>query len=927
MGDIIMRKSILLLGAALSPFMFAGAVHAQDAQADQVDEIVVVGRRPIAESEAAALNVQRNSDSLVSVIASDAVGRLPDQNVAQAIARVPGAAVESDQGQPRYISLRGAPKNWTTLSINGIGIVSPEGRDTRYDSLPSAIASQIVVNKAVTPDLNGETIAGNINIITRSAFDYSGLHIAGKAGFGDVQLGDRHETEGQLVVSNRFDTGIGEIGILASGSYYERNMVTDNYEIDWETVSQDVQPGGAGATVPGNRLWARETENKLYRLTRTNYSRTGRIDWRPNDTNRIFLESIYTTFQDDEARDNFLFDTDDRQSDASVPPRSAAAPCTVTPTGSVTNTGYADTCIGNTSLVGTVYGIDLNQRATLRAYEQSIFTTTLGGEHELGGWNLDWRANFTRSVDDRSVVGEARYESPAARNQRVTIDYNFTDVDLHNIQLYRTVVTGTGPATLYSKGALVTNIDDFARTLTALTSLKAIDETEAYTGRFDASREFSLMGAEATFTFGGQYDQRTKESNESQLSVTNPLTGPTNPLLVAANVSTTYLPVSLANGFRGKIPLGYQFRYFDLQAMRDQVARVVAAGGVYAPVTANFYNVEEEVIAGYGSVRLGYDWGSILAGARVERITNTGQAFPTINGVIQSQVVTISNEQTLVYPSLHINYDLTEDQKLRLSLTTGAARPDYDQLRPNLTVSDAARTISGGNPDAKPERAYGADAYYEWYVQPQGFVSLGVFYKKVDDVLFTDSRVFGDTALNTTTNPDRDQYVLSTLVNGGEGYIYGIEGALQLQLEPYTGQLGLPDWMGGFGINTNVTLNRSEAEAPDGSKVSLPNTSDLVYNVGLYYEKYGLSARVNYRERSEWLDAYGPAVDGGSTYWATDDEMDASVRYAVNDNIEFYFDASNLTNTPGRRYSRENQYTIEWERFGRRFDAGIRFNF
>jgi hypothetical protein len=87
-------------------------------------------------------------------------------------------------------------------------------------------------------------------------------------------------------------------------------MVTDNYEIDWELVSQDVQPDGAG--VGGNRLWARETENKLYRLTRTNYSYSGRLDWSPTDGHRVFFESIFSTFTDDEARDNYIFDTDDR---------------------------------------------------------------------------------------------------------------------------------------------------------------------------------------------------------------------------------------------------------------------------------------------------------------------------------------------------------------------------------------------------------------------------------------------------------------------------------------------------------------------------------------------------------------------------------------------------------------------------------------
>jgi TonB-dependent receptor len=139
------------------------------AEVDSGSDIVVTGSRPIAESEAAALAVQRNSDSLVAVAASDAVGRLPDQNIAQAAGRLPGVAVQRDQGQARYISLRGAPINWTTLSIDGVSIVSPEGRDTRYDSLPSAIASQIIVRKAVTPDMTGETVAGNVDIKTRSA--------------------------------------------------------------------------------------------------------------------------------------------------------------------------------------------------------------------------------------------------------------------------------------------------------------------------------------------------------------------------------------------------------------------------------------------------------------------------------------------------------------------------------------------------------------------------------------------------------------------------------------------------------------------------------------------------------------------------------------------------------------------------------------
>ncbi|QIK78175.1 TonB-dependent receptor plug domain-containing protein [Sphingomonas piscis] len=106
-----------------------------------LDEIVVTGSRPIAESEAAALNVQRRADSIVAVAASDAVGRLPDQNVAQAASRLPGVAVERDQGQARYISLRGAPNCWTTLSFDGLNVVSSEGPAGRFRVAPGALGS------------------------------------------------------------------------------------------------------------------------------------------------------------------------------------------------------------------------------------------------------------------------------------------------------------------------------------------------------------------------------------------------------------------------------------------------------------------------------------------------------------------------------------------------------------------------------------------------------------------------------------------------------------------------------------------------------------------------------------------------------------------------------------------------------------------
>ena len=915
-------------GFLLCSAVFVGGINATPAMSADVaqDEIIVTGARPIAESEAAALQVQKNADSLVTVAASDSVGRLPDQNIAQAAGRLPGVAVERDQGQARYISLRGAPNYWTTLSFDGINVVSPEGRDARFDSIPSAIASQIIVSKAVTPDMPGETVSGNVNVITRSAFDYSGLHVAGKAGAGIAELGDRKQYEGSLVVSDRFKAGEGEIGILVSGTFYERGMITDNFETDYERVSQDQRPGSA------SRFWAHETENKLYRLTRRNWSASGRLDWKPDSANTISLRSVYTIFKDDEARDNFRFDLDDRQGDLTA----NTAACTIAANTTPTNTGYADVCIGNTPSQGTVYGIDIRQRSTLRAFRQSIFTNTLTGDHEFSeGWKLTWLGNFTESKDDRSVVGETTWDSPSTRSLRPTVSYDFTDPNVGALRLFNTVQLSS--PTRYQAGTAVTAIDTFTKPLSSLTILDAVDTTKAYTGKLVLARETEFFGGEATFRAGFQFDQRTKTVDESEIRLT------TAAQFTTAGISTDYNQFSLDQPFLGKIPMGYTFRYFDTDKM-EQVSATARKNFTFEPNTGNIFDVREQIYAGFLMGNAKFDWGSAVGGVRVEHVKNRGVAVGTIAGV--SGPVTAESSQTLVFPSMHVNYNVDDTKKLRLSFNSGAARADYDQLRPNVTVNDSNQSISGGNPAVKPERAYGVDAYFEWYMKPQGYLMAGVFAKKVKDVLYRETRTFGSDALNSN-NVDRSAYTFSGITNGGDGRIYGFEAAAQLQLEPWTSSLGLPDWMGGFGVTANFILNDSEVTKPaigsvPARKVRLPGTSDVVYNIGGYYEKYGLSMRLQYQKRSTWLDGIADDLtDAGDTYWAADDELDLSIRYAITENVEIFADATNLLDQPGRRYSEpgnlltatgtptpaSTNQTIEWERFGRRYSGGVRVTF
>ena len=917
-------RSLLLGGvaaAALANPAFAqpaadpSAVQAAGAvQPTTGDEIIVTGSRPIRESEEAALRAQKKSPSLVSVVSSDSAGRLPDQNIAQAVSRLPGVAVQRDQGQARYVNLRGSPLNWTTLSFDGINIISPEGRDARFDSIPSAIASQIVVRKAVTPDMTSETIAGNINVITRSPFDYSGLHFAGKAGAGYVDLGGGSEYEGTAVVSDRFTFGGGDIGALVSASYYERDMATDNFETDFETVSRDRRPGFEG------RIFPRETENKLYRLTRKNYSLSGRLEWRPDADSIIFATSIYSAFTDDELRNNYIFDLDDQE--GRVP--NATTPCPAAQFLAPNTTGYADVCTGNTSLLGTVFGIDINSNVLSREFKQSVFVNTIGGDHKLGDWTIGWRANYTRSVDDRGVPAQLNYDSPGFGTNgvgavnRPTVFYDLTDRQLSRVELYRTIRGRDGTL---SRGSRVIPIQDFPLALTRVRSIKAEDTTDAYSAKFDISHDTQLFG-NTRFTFGGQYDNRVKEVDQRNLDVGSAT------IFAAAGINTSPTAVNDLERFRGELALGYTFPYFSKDAIVG-IAERAAGQAAFVFNEANFFKVREEVFSGYGMGLTTLDWGNIIYGVRVEHVKNEAEAFaqsglpPTPGAPAPTALVSVESSFTAAYPSAHVNWDLSDEHKLRLSLNTGAARPDYPVLRPNFTFNDANQSISGGNPDATPERTRGVDLYYEYYRKGGGFASVGIYYKAVRDVLFGSTRPFNSEVLNLG-GVDRSEYVFSTVLNGGDGYIYGAEAAFQMQLDNV---LTSDSWIGGFGIQANATYNQSRATTPDGRKVRFPGTSKYVANIGPYYEKYGFSARASYQIRSSWIDNLGDPAIGGDIYWARDDELDVSARYALTPNIEIYTDLSNLLNGPGRRYVGSSPFTIERETFGRRYTGGVRVNF
>lgn len=862
------------------------------------DQIIVSGSRPIAESEEAAIQIRRASNAVVDVIAADSIGRFPDQNIAAAIGRLPGVGLGRDQGQERYVSLRGAPTRWTTLSFDGVNVVSPEGREARFDTVPSTIASQVIVRKAVTPNMPGETVAGNIDIVTRSPFDYPGFKAAIDGGYGYNDLGQGKQLNGSAFASDRFANDT--IGILVSASHYERDMVTDNFENSWEVAPEDKEAGGS------QRVWAAKTQNKLYRLNRSNTAFTGRLEWRPNDRNKVFLSSIFTSFKDKELRNANVFDTDQ---DAVRTDRAAVG----------TTTGYADVRTGNTPIKGTLYGAEIENTLNSKVSEQRIFTNTLGGTHQISGWTANWRLNFTRSDNTYKHPFESSWASPSDFTKRPTLVYDFTDPNFTKLSLYNTVRNADGT---YSRGATRPYISDTELDFKSMSRNDQLDRTDAYTARLDLEHHISLFGADTLVQFGGQYDKRTKTSSRTLLTVT------AADLKAAGIALPTQSVMSIDTPYKGKLPLAYGFKYFSsakgAALFDDWIAKGIAhvAADDYEQ---NYYRVGEQVIAGYAMATTFFPWGNIVYGARLEHVKNTGRAYSLIDD--EYALTNGSAGNLMVYPSAHLNWDINHAMKFRLSFNTGAARPDYTDMRPNYTYSDSDEQVSGGNIRAKPEKAKGIDAYFEWYMPSRGFFSAGAYYKKLNDILYDVTlNEFGSSVLDTN-GIVRSGYSYSTIANGGSGHIKGLEFAYVQPLESFVLAAGLPDWAAGFGVRGNVTINSSKATTPDGRTTDLPGASDLIYNASLYYERYGFSARVSYQWQSSYLDELGTDLVVGDVYWDKVSRLDVSARYNINKNVQVYVDANNLTNEPGVRYQGVKSRPTEHETFGRRYLAGVRVNF
>ena len=793
-----------------------------------IEEVVVTGT-PIKQSEMASIDAKRTALNVLDAISADTIGRFPDQNLADSLGRVPGIAIERDQGQARYVNLRGAPFRYTAIAFNGIDIPGAEnGRIPRFDSFPAVITKKLTVNKAITADMPGEVVAGFVDIETHSPFDNEGFTFALDTGFGEQDLGGGDVEKLNLRGGFSGDS----FGVLAFYSENSRSQVTDNREYDL-----DNETGQITINELDYRAYFVDRSDEAYGLTLA-YQGGGSL-------REVALTSLYSEFTDEEQRNQYVFEF--------------LAP--------------------QPGLSGENMPLQLTRALEDGIYQNSTSSNTLSADFETNDFEFD--------------VSYSRIETEFVQNLPITYQLaGFAGLTAEGPVPY----IGSYDLSNITDPILTLNGDPADAVFLANFGIGFYSPLDQEVDKFkvDVTRELSDR---ASLKFGFQLDQRQATGGANTLAF---LPYPES-LVAEVNSFNTGRPweSNTTNSIGGT--------YFDNQGLDRawQTFDLYPSGSVD---DSNVIGIDEDIIAGYASLSRETDWGSYVLGARIEQtdVTNRG-----MEGYIYA------TEFTHFLPNAHINFDFSEALKLRLSASTGVNRPTYNEWRASAGINVVDKEISGGNPTLEAEESFGFDASLEYYFDNGSLVSVAAFTRSIDNVIYADSSTVDAGAF--VNEFAGEQWTYTGFLNGSDGSFSGVE----LNAVVFADAL-LP----GLGISANITVGDSEFErANNGGTVGLPGTSDMIYNAAIFFEDFGISARVNYSWRDQWISP----IEDPEEYWGEMTRVDAQIMYTFpskvgGGDLSVYANFNNLSDETDVRFA-GNGTVNQSESYGSHYLIGLRFNY
>ncbi len=623
------RKCALLVTSALS-ILAAGPVFAQAAQAQQaadetdvqtLDKVVVVGQREMMES---AINKQRASDTVDSVLTRDGIGEFPDQNVAESIRRLPGINILNDQGEGRFVSVRGLDPTLNASSVNGVRLPAPEA-DTRavaLDVLPSELIQSIQVKKSLTADMDADTIGASIEIETTKGFDRKDPYLAASV------EGSYNELNGETSPKASIDFTVpvsSTFGISGGLSYYDRKTSTDNQEMaDWSETDDGL-------------VYAEEVEYRDYDVERERIGASLSADWKISDNTVLYARGIYSKFDDTEKRQRLIFQMSEE------------------PVSGDDNTATFQSDDGR---------IRVRRDLKDRFESQNIQSYQVGGETKAGAWEYDYKLAYSKAEEHEFQTQDpTRFQRDFRTAGALAVMFDYSNLETTTYDILA--------------GSAAFN-DASGYEFTALENVDGLSTDKEWSAKFDATRKIVTDGAELEFKTGFKARLRQKDYGLT-LNVYDTLDGYT---LADVAGGQTYgladlgpLPdLGLVRAYNrahaGDFELSQYDTDYESNAADYAVDEDIYAGYVQGKATSG----KMTMVAGVRIEHTTDELGGNSIGDDGDVITVTPQTF--------------SNDYTDILPSVNIKFDATEHLVLRGAFSSSVVRPGIGKLAPRFYLNE-----------------------------------------------------------------------------------------------------------------------------------------------------------------------------------------------------------------------------------------------
>lgn len=839
-------------------------------------EILVVGQGA---NQASALSRKRASDVVSDVLTRDAIGQFPDQNVAESLRRLPGINVLNDQGEGRFVSVRGLDPSLNATSLNGVRIPSPESdvRSVALDVISSDIIESIEVKKSLTPDMDADTIGASIEIKTTSAFDRKKDLLTAKI------EGSYNDYSGEVTPKASFDFATrltDNFGVSGGVSYYNRKFETDNIEADdWVDT--------------GTGVFAQKLEYRDYDVERERISATLGFDARIGDHTELYLKGVWSQFDDQEYRRRLTFDLGDFDEPSSI-------------SGTAATFDDADE------------RIQVERDIKDRFERQRIRSLVFGGESNFNGWLAEYSVSYAKSTEFESGSID-----PSEFRERFDGDGVVLNIDYANPRIPLYSVSGATDAFYDPSRYELNDIE-----VTALSDA----QDEEWAAKFDLGREFAMDSG--TFTVQGGVKGRWREKSYNKNVEFYEADGYS---LADVLGTQTYRLTDISPVPDKTAPRDYFFNNFDQFEFQDIDSIFDSAAEDYSiqeDILAGYLlgKWETSGLRVIGGVRYEKTSNDIIGNTVTlyeEDSTLPSGDVATDDTVIISQSF-FTKEYDDWLPSLNIRWEAQPDLIFRAAGYRSLVRPRLSRLAPRFVVEqndDDEREGEFGNPALDPFKAWNFDASLEYYMSSNGAITAAVFYKDVKDFLID---VNIDTP-GTFNGLDFDEATIP--INGPSGEIYGIELGFAQSFSHLQGIIS------GLILQANYTYTNATGLVADGNftdidsvdtfrEISLPSSAKHTINGVIGYEKGPINLRLAGTYRDKYLDELGETADS-DRYISDHFQLDFSAKYRINKMAQVFVEVINITDAEYFAYNtlggQENLY--QFERYGQTVKFGARLNF